>query len=269
MIRLRSMLKRSMLKLIWIVVITTPLFAADPRAGTWRLASADSHLDPPRVLSISHKGKGIHVAISGVNVEFTSNWDGHDNHVENVPAFNQIVMRRIGKDQAEIKEKKNGALVATLHHKLSIDRKELVTTTARPGREDEITVWERTGGTHDAGNPFIGEWTQDWSKTRLQQGLVIKIEPSGKDGVHFAGDFSYTANFDGQDYPVNDSRDDTVALKWVDAYTVDAIYKRGDDIGDQEHWTVSADGQQMTMTTTGSLGTGEKIKESLVFRKQQ
>ena len=257
-----------MLKLMWIVFVSATLFAADPRAGTWKLVSADSHLDPPRVLSISHKGKGIHVAISGVNVEFTSNWDGHDNHVENVPAFNQIVMRKVGKDGAEIKEKKDGALVATLHDKLSADRKELVTTTVKPGHEDEITVWERTGGAHDAGNLFIGEWTLDWSKTRLQQGLVIKIEPSGKDGVHFAGEFSYTANFDGRDYPVKDSRDDTVALKWVDAHTVDAIYKRGDDVGDQEQWIVSADGQQMTLTTTGSLGTGEKIQESLGFRKQ-
>lgn len=262
------MRQRSMLKFFWIVMVSARLFAEDPRIGTWKLLSADSHIDPPRVLSISHAGKGIHVSISGVNVQFTSNWDGHDNHVENVPAFNQIVMRRVGKDQAEIKEKKNGALVATLHDKVSTDRKELVTTTVQPGRPDEITVWERTGGSRDAGNPFIGEWTEDFSKTRLRQGLVIKIEPSGKGGVRFTGDFSYTANFDGRDYPVTDSRDDTVALKLTDPRTVDAIYKRGDDIGDQEHWVVSPDGQQLTLTTTGSLGTGEKIKENLVFRKQ-
>lgn len=268
MIRQRSMIKRSIFTLMWIALVSGRLFAADPRIGTWKLVSADSHLEPPRVLSISHKGKGVHVAISGVNVEFTSNWDGHDNHVENVPAFNQIVMRKVGKDGAEIKEKKDGALVATLHDKLSADHKELVTTTVRPGREDEITVWERTGGPHDPGNLFIGEWTQDFSKTRLGQGLVIKIEPSGKDGVHFSGDFSYTANFDGRDYPLKDSRDDTVALALVDAHTVDATYKRGDDVGDKEHWIVSADGQQMTLNTTGTLGTGERIKENLVFRKQ-
>jgi hypothetical protein len=262
-----SVLKLSALKLMWVVVISAPLFAADPRTGTWKLVSADSHLEPPRVLSISHKGKGIHVAISGINVEFTSNWDGHDNHVQNVPAFNQVVMRRVGKDGAEIKEKKDGALVATLHDKLSADRKELVTTTVKPGRKDEITVWERTGGAHDAGNPFIGEWTQNFSKTRLRQGLVIKIEASGKDGVRFTGDFSYTASFDGRDYPLNDSRDDTVALKLIDPHTVDATYKRGDEVGDRDRWVVSTDGQQMTLTTTGTLGTGEKIKESLVFRK--
>jgi hypothetical protein len=258
----------SMLKLMWIVVISARLFAADPRIGTWKLVSADSHLAPPRVLSISHAGKGVHVVVSGVHVEFTSSWDGHDNHVKNVPAFNQIVMRRIGKNQAEVKEKKNGVLVATLRHTVSSDRKELTITTVQPGREDQITVWQRSGGAHDPRNPFIGEWTQDFSKTRLRQGLVIKIEPDGKDGVHFAGEFSYTANFDGQDYPLKDSRDDTVALALIDAHTVDSTYKRGDEIADQDRWVVSADGQQMTLTTTGVLGTGEHIKETLVYRKQ-
>jgi hypothetical protein len=31
---------------------------------------------------------------------------------------------------------------------------------------------------------------------------------------------------------------------------------------------VSADGQQMTLTTTGMLETGQQVKENLVFRKQ-
>lgn len=271
-----TMGKQSTLKLIGmmpvvlvvlLVLVTTRLWAGDPRLGTWKLVSADSSLTPPRVLSISHAGKGVHVKISGVHIEFTSGWDGKDNHVQNIPAFNQVVMRRIGKDQAEIKEKKNGALVATLHDKVSSDRKELVTTTVQPGREDQITVWKRTGGAVDAGNPFIGEWTQDFSKTRLRQGLVLKIEPNGS-GVHFAGDFSYTANLDGKDYPLKDSRNDTVALALVDPHTVTSAYKRGDEIAEQDRWVVSADGQEMTMTSSGELGTGERIKESLVFRKQ-
>jgi hypothetical protein len=261
--------KLTMLKLMWIVVVATRLWAADPRIGDWKLVSADSALDPARVLFITPQGKGVHVVILGsTHLDFAAAWDGHDNHVQNIPAFNQIVMRRIDKNQSEIKEKKNGALVATLRDKISSDRKELTITTVQQGHEDQITVWERSGGTHDAGNPFIGEWTQDFSKTRLRQGLAIKIEPDGKGGVRFAGEFSYTANFDGRDYPLKDSRDDTVALALIDPHTVDSTYKRGDEIADQDRWVVSADGQQMTLTTTGLLGTGERIKETLVFRKQ-
>lgn len=262
------MKQRTTFLLISIMLVTVKLWAADPRIGTWKLVSANSVVDPPRVLTITHAGKGIHVKISGTGVEFTSNWDGHDNHVENVPTFNQIVMRRSGKNLAEIKEKKNGALVATLHEKVSPDRKELATTTVAPGREDQITVWERSGGPHDPNNPFIGEWTEDFSKTRLRQGLVVKIEASGNDEVRFSGDFSYTAKIDGRDYPLQDSRDDTVSLTLIDPHTVASTYKRGDAIGDQDRWVVSPDGQKMTVTTTGTLDTGERIQETLVFQKQ-
>ena len=261
--------KSMMLKLTWIVVAFARLCAADPRIGAWKLVSADSALDPPRVLFITPQGKGVHVVISGsTHLDFTAAWDGHDNHVQNIPAFNQIVMHRIDRNQTEIKEKKNGALVATLRDKISSDRKELTITTVQQGHEDQITVWERSGGLQNAANPFVGEWTQDFSKTRLRQGLVLKIEPDGRDGVHFVGEFSYTANFDGRDYPLKDSRDDTVALVLIDAHTVDSTYRRGDEIADRDRWVISADGQQMTLTTTGVLGTGERIKEILVFRKQ-
>jgi hypothetical protein len=261
--------KSTMLKLAWIVLVAARLYAADPRIGAWKLVSADSALDPPRVLFITPQGKGVHVVILGsTHLDFTAAWDGHDNHVQNIPAFNQIVMRRIDKNESEIKEKKNGALVATLHDKVSSDRKELTITTVQQGHEDQVTVWDRSGGLQNAANPFIGEWTQDFSKTRLRQGLVLKIEPDGRDGVHFVGEFSYTANFDGRDYPLKDSRDDTVALALIDAHTVDSTYRRGDEIADRDRWIISADGQQMTLTTTGGLGTGERIKEILVFRKQ-
>jgi hypothetical protein len=261
--------KLTMLNLTWIVLAAARLWAADPRIGSWKLVAADSALDPPRVLLVASHGKGVHVEILGsTHFEFTAHWDGHDNHVQNNPAFNQIVMRRIDKNQTEIKEKKNGALVATLRDTISSDRKELTILTVQQGHKDQITVWERSGTLHNAANPFLGNWTQDLSKTRLRQGLELNIEPDGKDGVHFVGEFSYTANFDGRDYPLKDSRDDTVALVLVDAQTVDSTYRRGDQIADRDRWSISADGRQMTLKTTGVLGTGERIRENLVFQKQ-
>jgi hypothetical protein len=190
--------KFTMRKLTWIVVVAARLSAADPRLGTWELVSADSALDPPRELSITPPGKGVHVVMVGSpHLDVTAGWDGHDNHVQNIPLFNRIVIRKIDKNQAEIKEKKNGALVATVHDRIASDRKELTSITVQLGREDQITVWERSGGMHDAANPFIRNWTKDFSKTRLRQGVALRIEPDGRNGVHFMGEFSYTANFDG------------------------------------------------------------------------
>jgi hypothetical protein len=97
---------------------------------------------------------------------------------------------------------------------------------------------------------------------------VLKIEADGNEGVRFSGDFSYTARFDGKEYNLKNSRNDTVNLQLVDAHTLDSIYKRDDQVSQKDRWVVSADGQQMTLTTTGVLETGQQLKENMVFRKQ-
>ena len=201
------------------------------------------------------------------HLDFTAKWDGHETPVPGNPAFNQVELHRIDKKQAEVKEKKDGAVVATVRDKLSQDGNELTITTASAGHADQITVWTRSGGAKVADDPFAGEWTQDLSKTRLRQGLLLKIEADGNDGVRFSGDFSYTARFDGKQYDLKNSRNDTVTLQLVDPHTVDAIYRRDDQVTQKDRWVVSADGQQMTLTTTGTLETGQHVTEKLVFQE--
>jgi hypothetical protein len=251
------------------LIAAVQLVAADPRIGSWTVKSAVSKVDPPNRLSITPIHDGVHVVMSGeTRLDFTGKWDGHEASVPGNPGFNQIELRRINKNQAEVKEKKDGALVATLRDKLSSDGDELTITTSMKGHADKIAVWTRTGGAKVADNRFAGEWTQDLSKTRLRQGLVLKIEPTGNDGVHFSDDYSYTARFDGKQYDLQDSVNDTVTLELVDAHTVDAIYRRDDKVTQKDRWAVSADGQQMTLTTQGSLESGQRVTENIVFRKQ-
>ena len=257
-----------MRRLALLGLVALPLAAADPRIGSWTLISAQSALDPPNKLSITPLHDGVHVVISGdTHVDFTAKWDGHEAPVQGNPAFNQIELRRIDKRQAEVKEKKDGAVVATVRDKLSNDGNELTVTTSERSRADRISVWVRSGGTRVADNLFAGEWTQDLSKTRMRQGLMLKIEADGKDGVRFSGEFTYTARFDGKEYDLQHSRNDTVALELVDAHTVDSIYRRNDQVTERDRWVVSADGQQITLTSTGMLETGQQVKENLVFRK--
>jgi hypothetical protein len=207
--------------------------------------------------------------MSGENhLDFTAKSDGHDTSVPGNPAFNQVELRRIDKKQAEVKEKKDGAVVATVREKLSSDGNELTITTASKGHADQITVWTRSGGAKVANDLLAGEWTEDLSKTRLRQGLVLKIEPDGNNGVRFSGDFSYTARLDGKQYDLRNSRNDSVTLQLVDPHIVDATYRRDDQVAQQDRWTVSADGQQMSLTTTGTLETGQHLTEKLVFKKQ-
>ncbi len=57
-------------------------------------------------------------------------------------------------------------------------------------------------------------------------------------------------------------------LALVDAHTVDAMYRRDGQVTEKARWVVSADGRTMTMTDAGTLETGQKIAEKLVFHKQ-
>ena len=251
------------------LVAAIRLGAADPRIGSWTLTSAQSALDPPNKLSITSLHDGVHVVTSGdTRFDFTAQWNGHEASVQGNPAFNQIELRRIDKHQAEVKQKKDGAIVATVRYKLSTDGNELTGTTIEKGRPNRITIWTRSGGMKAADNLFAGEWTQDMSKTRLRQGLALKIETDGQDGVRFSGEYGYSARFDGKEYNLKNSTNDTVTLELVDAHTVDAIYRRDNQITQRDRWVVSADGLQMTLTTTGTLETGQRAKENIVFRKQ-
>ena len=95
------------------------------------------------------------------HLDFTAKFDGHDTSVPGNPAFNQVELRRIDKRQAEVKEKKDGAVVATIREKLSKDGNELTITTASTGHADQITVWTRSGSAKVAGDLLAGEWMQE------------------------------------------------------------------------------------------------------------
>jgi hypothetical protein len=241
----------------------------DPRIGTWTLISAQSSLDAPNRLSVTPLHDSAHVVMTGENhLDFTATSNGHQSPAPGNPTFNQIELHRINKRQAEVQEEKNAVVVGTVREKLSADGNELTITTVAKGHPDQITVWTRSGGAKVARDLFAGDWTEDLSKTRLRQGLVLRIETDGSGAVHFLGDFSYTARFDGKQYDLTNSRNDTVALELVDPHTVDSVYRRDDQITQKDRWILSADGQQLTLTTTGTLETGQRLTEKLLFKKQ-
>lgn len=243
--------------------------ASDPRAGAWTLLTAQSTLTPPNRLTLTPVHDAVHVVMSGENrLDVVAKPNGQKSPAPGNLAFDHIELHRMGKRQAEVLEERNGAVVATVREKLSPNGSELIATTVSPGHPDQVAVWTRTGGAKIARDPFAGEWTEDLTRTRMRQGLVVKIETDAAGAVHFQGDFSYTARFDGKQYDLVNSRNDTVTLERVDAHTVDCLYRRDDQVTQKDRWVVSADGQQLTLTTTGTLETGQQLNEKLVFKKQ-
>lgn len=226
-------------------------------------------MDPPNRLSVTPLQHSVHVVMTGeTHLDFTANSNGHQSPAPGNLGFDQIKLHRIDKRQAEAQEEKNGAVVGTIREKISADGNELTITTSAKGHPDRIAVWTRSGKPKASGDLFAGEWTEDLSKTRMRQGLVLKFEMEGNGAVHFLGDFSYTARFDGKQYNLQDSRNDTVTLQLVDAHTVEADYRRDDQVTQKDNWVLSADGRQLTLTTTGTLETGQRLTEKLLFKKQ-
>ena len=220
-------------------------------------------------MTISPVEGGSHVVMSGeTHFDFTASSNGHQAPAPGNFGFNQIELHRINKKQVAVQEKKDGTVVATVHEKLSNDGDELTSSTTMPGKPVQITVWNRTGGTKLSKDPFAGEWTEDLSKTRLKQGLVLKIEADETGAVHFVGEDSYIGRFDGRPYELKNSRNDTVTLAMVDPHTVDTVSRRDKQVTQKDRFVVSADGQQMTLTTIGTLETGQRLTEKLTFRKQ-
>jgi hypothetical protein len=244
------------------------IHAQDPRVGNWALVSAQGSMEPANKLSITPLKDGVHVVMAGeTKLDFTAKFDGHDVPAPGNLGFNQIELKRIDKRQAQVTEKKDGALVAIVRDKISADGNELTVTTTRKGHPDQIAVWARSGGAKAADNLFAGDWTEDLGKTLMRQSVQLKIDVEGG-GVRFAWDYSYTARFDGKPYDVRNARNDSVTLALIDAHTVDAVYKRDNQVAQKDRWVVSADGKQMTLTSSGTLETGQHFNEKVSFKKQ-
>src|SRR5580704_4644536 len=104
---------------LFVLLVAMQPEVADPRIGSWTLVSAQSSLDPPNRLSITPLHDEVHVVMSGeTHLDFTANRNGHESSAPGNLAFNQIEMRRIDKRQAEVKEKKDGAVVATVRENI-------------------------------------------------------------------------------------------------------------------------------------------------------
>lgn len=261
---------RTFLILILSLAAATPLIAQqDPRIGTWTLTAAQASVDPPNKLSITPVQDQVHVVMSGdKHFDFTAKANGHASPAPGNLGFNQIELHKINKRQSEARETKDGAPVATVGVKLSPDGKELTVTTVTAGHPDQTAVWVRTGGAKVAHDPLAGEWTEDLGQSRLLQKTPLKIEADGNGGVRFTADYSYDARFDGKSYDLRNSRNDSVKLQLIDPHTVAAIYMRDNQVTQKDRWTVSADGQQLTLTSTGTLETGQHVTEKLTYKKQ-
>jgi len=93
--------------------------------------------------------------------------------------------------------------------------------------------------------------------TRISPDRVRGVEP-GAIGASSMNRVEYTARYDGQDYQIAGSVLSTVALRRIDANTIERTGKVGGEPSEKATWTLSADGRVLTITTSGILRTSDE-----------
>ena len=79
---------------------------------------------------------------------------------------------------------------------------------------------------------------------------------------------TYTARLDGKDYPV-DASSTRVALRRVDATTIERLATGDRSSKETAQWTLSADRQELTMVTSGVDVAGAPYSSTQVYGRNQ
>ena len=133
-------------------------------------------------------------------------------------------------------------------------------------------------------DPLVGTWNLNVAKSKYSPGpppkstttiyeaagkgykVSVKQEPASGS----AQQWSYTTELDGKDSPItgNNPNADTIAVKRIDAHTLESVNKKGGKMVSTQKIVVSADGKTRTVTTTGTNAQGEKMHNVAVYEKQ-
>jgi hypothetical protein len=114
-----------------------------------------------------------------------------------------------------------------------------------PAPKSQIRKWE----------PFEGD------------GVTFTVETVNADGRRTTG--TYSAHYDGKDYSATSVPNaDTIALKRIDAHTVEVTNKKAGKVVQTSTGVVSHDGKMMTVTTKATTASGQISINVTVFDKQ-
>ena len=133
-------------------------------------------------------------------------------------------------------------------------------------------------------DPFVGTWRLNVAKSKYTPGPApksitstyeaagqgYKVSVRNEPATGAAQQFSYTTSLDGKDSPItgNNPNADAIAVKRIDATTLEAVNKKGGKVTTTQRNVVSADGKTRTVTTTGTDAQGQKVNTVAVFEKQ-
>jgi hypothetical protein len=133
-------------------------------------------------------------------------------------------------------------------------------------------------------DPFVGSWRINVAKSKYSPGPApksvtstyeaagngLKVSVKNEPATGAVQQYSYTSNLDGKDVPVtgNNPNADMIAVRRIDANTLELVSKKGGKVTTTQRNVVAADGKTRTVTTTGTDAQGQKVNNVAVFEKQ-
>jgi len=137
------------------------------------------------------------------------------------------------------------------------------------GADNSLGTWKRNMEKSKA-NPPASNPVKSLTTVREASGDSVKVTNTGvrQDGT--SADWSYTAKYDGKEYPVTgNAAFDTISVKQIDANTFSTVARKKDG---KYHTTgrmvISKDGKTSTLTTKGTNGDGKPFTQTIVYDKQ-
>ena len=249
------------------LILLLPIFAwaADPFDGTWKI-NISQPTTPQNEDAVVVLQNGTFQCIS-CNPKINIKADGTDQAVPpETKEYDMMALKIINDKAVETTAKKDGKVVRTTKNTISADGKTStieITNYPEPNRQPfkykltYIRVAEGRAGSH----AISGTWRMQ----NLNAALTVTFKNT-PDGLMQSGPTgqSFTAKFDGKDYPVKGTTaGTTVSLNKVNERTIDETSKQNGKTVGVAHMTVSADGKTITMvmedkeqgTTTTLTGT--------------
>jgi hypothetical protein len=238
-----------------VLFAATASSAQSPFDGTWKTDLSKTKFSPkPLTFYIS---AGWYHCVS-CSPAFDVQADGQDHAVAG-QSYDTMSVTVVDAHTISVVAKKAGAVSFEQTRSVSADGKTLtVKTTGHPQSggpaTNFVTIGKRSGALSSGVHATSGNWIIE-KQTGSDNALLNTYKTNGDEITMTAptGE-SYTAKFDGNDYPVKGSYGwDAVSLKKINSHSFEETDKRDGTVTDVSTVTVSPNGKTMTVVETSKL----------------
>jgi hypothetical protein len=141
-----------------------------------------------------------------------------------------------------------------------------LTVLGMAGADNTLGTWKcNVDKTKSSGAPTLKSLTT----VREASDGGVKVTSTGESMDGTAINSSYTAKYDGKEYPVTGAPWDTISIKQIDANTFTTeLKKTGGKFHSKGRTVVSTDGKTMTSTGKGTDAEGKPSTRTIVYDKQ-